>query len=134
MFSKNLSLSVLRICSARGLTYEKAAELCNISARHFGSIARGKTVPSVDTLEKICTAFGCSPNELLGYELDEENAACVTRYREQLLFEGKRTSYPVCPKCFANIDREYQNYCSSCGQKLSWEKYDRAVSLSKKRF
>lgn len=30
MFSKDLSLSILQLCSSRDLSYEKAAELCGL--------------------------------------------------------------------------------------------------------
>lgn len=53
MFSRNLSTSVLGICGSRDLSYETASELCGISSRYFGSIAHEKTVPSVNTLEKL---------------------------------------------------------------------------------
>lgn len=28
--------------------------------------------------------------------------------------------YPVCPRCFCSMDREYTAYCDRCGQHLSW--------------
>ena len=40
------------------------------------------------------------------------------RSPEQMIF------YPVCPQCRRSIPREYQNYCCSCGQALSWAEYD----------
>ena len=65
MFSKNLSLSILHLCSSRYLSYEKAAELCGLSPRYFGSVARGQTNASIITLEKLCKGFELTPNELL---------------------------------------------------------------------
>ena len=49
MFSKNLSLTILQLCSSRDLSYEKAAELCGLSPRYFGSVARGQTNASIIT-------------------------------------------------------------------------------------
>lgn len=66
MYSRNLSTSILSICEFRKLTYESASELCDISPRHFGSIARGQTAASVNMLEKICIGLGRMPNELSG--------------------------------------------------------------------
>lgn len=65
MFSKNLSLSILHLCSSRDLSYEKAAELCGLSPRYFGSVARGQTNASIIALEKLCKGFELTPNELL---------------------------------------------------------------------
>ena len=44
MFSKKLSSSVLSICDSGDLSYEAAAELCDLSSRYFGDIARGKAL------------------------------------------------------------------------------------------
>lgn len=32
-------------------------------------------------------------------------------------------TYPLCPTCQMPMEREYVNYCSYCGQKLSWKQY-----------
>ena len=65
MFLSNLSTSILKICDSNGLTYESASELCNLSARYFGDIARQRVTPSVVTLEKLCAGFRVTPNDLL---------------------------------------------------------------------
>lgn len=65
-FPKKLSDSILRICDSQQLSYETASELCDLSPRYFGSIARGQTAPSINTLEKICVGLHRTPNELLG--------------------------------------------------------------------
>lgn len=41
-----------------------------------------------------------------------------------VIFYGKY-SFPICPKCGAILDREYQRYCDRCGQALNWEKYNK---------
>lgn len=65
MFKDNLSVSLLRECYERNLSYEMAAELCNISERHFGNIVRCKNTPSVNIIESMCNAFDKTPNDLL---------------------------------------------------------------------
>lgn len=40
----------------------------------------------------------------------------VTRVRQ--LCRG--ASYPVCPRCDSNLDREYVRFCDRCGQRLQW--------------
>lgn len=32
-------------------------------------------------------------------------------------------NFPVCPRCKITMEREYQNFCDRCGQKLDWKKY-----------
>jgi len=77
-------------------------------------------------LEKICKAFHVTPNELLGYPYPAD-----LRFRESLTVISAhfhRSSeliiiYPVCPQCHLPIPREFQNYCCSCSQALSWDEF-----------
>lgn len=113
MFSKDLSLSILQLCSSRNLSYEKAAELCDLSPRCFGSIARGQTNVSIITFEKLCTGFELTPNELL-------------RIQPLIKFEMPKAAgekcficgldcYPVCPCRKPDLDRS--------GRELNWKDY-----------
>ena len=31
-------------------------------------------------------------------------------------------AFPVCPQCSSTLEREYQNFCDRCGQRLGWRK------------
>ncbi|MCD8087929.1 MAG: helix-turn-helix domain-containing protein [Oscillospiraceae bacterium] len=124
MFLDNLSASVLRLCNANHLSYESASELCCLSSRYFGDIARGKTSPTILTLEKLCIGFGCTPNELLIHPSDHVQ----TSFRVPMLVTHVRCykgsnglfEFPVCPRCAITLEREYQAYCDRCGQRLDW--------------
>ena len=35
-------------------------------------------------------------------------------------YDGETHGYPVCPGCGYGMEREYQNYCEVCGQRLLW--------------
>ena len=134
MYSRNLSASILSICDCQNLTYEVASELCDISPRHFGSIARGQTVASVNILEKLCTGLKRMPNELLGFttadeELSYRLALKVTHFRRVPFYPGTFTTYAVCPRCMGFIECEYVLFCSECGQKLNWDSYEHATLL-----
>ena len=65
MFLANLSTSVLKLCDIRKLSYEAASERCDLGSRYFADIARGKTVPMILTLEKLCAGFDLTPNDQL---------------------------------------------------------------------
>ena len=41
-------------------------------------------------------------------------------------------SYPVCPRCGVTMEREYQNFCDRCGQRLEWSRFDRAAVVTKR--
>ena len=126
MYPDALSRSILRLCDDLKLSYEAASERCRLSARYFGSVARGQTAASIRTLEKLCMGFGKSPNELL-----LPVSPAIQRFRDPLPVSGLRILYlsdgphafPVCPECDSTLDREFQCFCDRCGQLLDWSLY-----------
>lgn len=133
MFSDKLSATILRLCEINALTYEAAADCCNISSRYFGSIVRCKSIPSILVLEKLCTGFHVTPNGLLLNLALEQHINFrvpmqVTHVRI-LPYHNGNTAYPVCPQCGASLEREYQNYCDRCGQCLDWRNFSTATVL-----
>lgn len=53
------------------------------------------------------------------------------RYREamevrELARYRSGGTFPVCPRCGAALEREYQHYCNRCGQRLGWRHLGRA--------
>ena len=41
--------------------------------------------------------------------------------------------FSVCPKCKTFLDREYQAFCTYCGQKLDWKGFSRCKVMRWKR-
>ena len=134
MFSRKLATSLLALCDSQNLTYEAASELCGISPRYFGAIARAQCAPTISTLEKLCSGLNRTPNELLGFCAPEEELSYrremrVTHFRRCAFRDGEQTYFPVCPRCFIDLEREYQAFCDRCGQKLAWGDFDHAAQL-----
>lgn len=133
MFLDNLSTSILRLCDVRKLSYEAASELCDLSSRYFGSIARGQTAPTVITLEKLCNGFSLTPNDLLVVPVKQEEMS----YRQPMRISQIRCyrnadtiiGFPICPQCNIPLDREYQQYCDRCGQRLNWDQFSEAAII-----
>ena len=65
MFLENLSIAVLRACEKQNLTYEDAADKCDVSVESIGRIVRRRQAPGLKTLEKISNGLGLTPNALL---------------------------------------------------------------------
>lgn len=108
MFLDNLSASVLRLCDTHKLSYEAASERCDLSSRYFGDIARGKTAPTILTLEKLCVGFDLTPNELLipssvWQEMTFREPMPVTHIRCFNCPYGI-TGFPVCPRCGTTME------------------------------
>ena len=129
MFLDSLSASVLRLCDAYRLSYEAASERCGLSSRYFGDIARGKTAPTVLTLEKLCVGFALTPNDLLipSTEMVFRSPMPVTQVRCFRSYPCGITEFPVCPRCGITMEREYQAYCDRCGQCLDWKDLSKAA-------
>lgn len=128
MFSENLSAAVLRLCGNRGLSYERASSLCELSARYFGDIARRRTVPSILTLEKLCRGFCCTPNDLLLKPELQQELVFRTAMPVARTCGAEAGRGPVCPQCGGSLEQDRPAYCCRCGQCLSWEYFDSAVT------
>ena len=117
MFSDNLSDHILQILSSKELSYESAAELCDMSPRHLGNIVRRCTVPSVAMLEKICRGLNATPNGLLlpGPTQSEPGP----RPLRLLAVQAVRCingfiCRPLCPGCEIRSEYEQPNRCALC--------------------
>ena len=137
MFLANLSDALLRLCEQWNLSYADAASMCGLSGRYFGAMICRRTRPSIWTLEKLCSGFGMTPNELLLAQDEQKELS----YRSPMRINAVRShrsfpaddSYPVCPRCDSTLDREYQKFCDRCGQYLDWSAYatDEVLLLSR---
>lgn len=65
---------------------------------------------------------------MLLYLLDWDNELSYrSTKRVKRCIEYKGDVYPLCPTCNQSFEREYMAYCSRCGQKLGWRKYEDVV-------
>ena len=123
MFLDNLSASLLQICAAEKLSYEKAAEKCGCCSRHISNIIRRRSCPSIRVLEGICVGFQETPNQLLGVISKDHSFRLSMPVTEvHMVSSGVGAAiFPVCPQCGRSIERDFQAYCDRCGQCLNWK-------------
>ena len=55
-------------------------------------------------------------------------AQAAARYRQPMqvtsvMMFQRGSAYPVCPQCGVTMEREYQNFCDRCGQRLDCAGY-----------
>ena len=132
MFIQNLSQAIQVVCCSKGLTYTAAAARCGISSRYFRKLIKAGAAPSIMTLEKLCVGLKCSPDTLLNYsgiteDISYRTARPVIHYRRYQNYPGGCGCFPVCPRCDASLEVEYQAFCDRCGQKLRWGSYGHAT-------
>ena len=118
MFSKTLAQKLLQLADEKRISQETLAEICDVSPRYMGNIVRGHQVPTIATLEKICKGLEMTPDKLLLTE--RESGEYVTQYMQHTPISSENI-YPLCPSCRRELEREYQNYCDRCGQRLLWD-------------
>src|SRR5690349_7535330 len=62
---QELSVRLRRRRLEIGLSQSKLAERVDVSAEFISRLERGATLPSLPTLMRLCSALGCSPDDLL---------------------------------------------------------------------
>lgn len=40
-------------------------------------------------------------------------------------------AFPICPRCGVSVERDYQEFCDRCGQRLGWERFSSASVVVK---
>lgn len=134
MFLANLSTSVLKLCDIRKSSATKPPRNGVTSVPDTSqTLSRGKTAPTILTLEKLCAGFDLTPNDqLIPSEVWREMAfrepMPVTQIRCFRCLYGL-TGFPVCPQCGKTMDREYQPYYDRYGQCLDWNSFSKATII-----
>ena len=58
----------------KGITQEKLAEKTDLSNNYISNIENNRSIPSIETLTKLCDALDITPNDvLLGTSLNSDN-------------------------------------------------------------
>ena len=60
--------------------------------------------------------------------LQAEDAAAYRRPLSVsvIVVTQNQDSYPLCPRCGHWLEREYVGFCDTCGQRLRWDRIERA--------
>jgi len=77
------------------LTQSQVTELTGIEPRHISQIERGFSKGSIDTLLKLCNAYGITPDIVLFDLLDEKITSSVTIYEEKFKKLSKKDKETV---------------------------------------
>ncbi len=64
---------ISHIRKGSGLTQFEVCELCGFSDKYLSNIERARSIPSIDTLMRICEVIGTTPDKILLGTSKEEN-------------------------------------------------------------
>ena len=68
---KTFAENLRNIRKERGLTQDRVAKIICIDRTTFCKYETGVTVPAMDTFLLLCRALQASPNQLLGWDVEE---------------------------------------------------------------
>ena len=126
MFANELPTKILKLIDEKNMTIEALSEASGISRKFITNITSGKQVPSLHTLEKLCSALEVEPNDLLINDKSKDVERSVAMYVNTTYCDTHKKPFtytPVCPNCNSLLQNNWQSYCDICGQKLSWKNY-----------
>lgn len=93
-----VSENIKRIRKERGLTQKRLGELCGIAEPNIRKYENGKQNPKLETVEKIASALGVTPFDLMGFDYwDQKNPNTGKKHAEYVSFEAylKSLGYTV---------------------------------------
>lgn len=83
----DIGANISRKMKELGLSQNRLAKLSGVSQSNISSILNATKSPSVDTIQLIAGALGCSLSELFG-EVSAEGQPQLTEYERQLLLHA----------------------------------------------
>ena len=126
MFLNVLSVKIMSTMDERKLTLEESSRKTGLSRRFLNNVINGTQAPSINSLEKICSALELEPNELLISEKSKDAQHSIPMCVNTLYCSNPKkisTYSPVCPRCNTLLQNDWQSYCHECGQRLSWKNF-----------
>ena len=117
------------------MVVEALSEASGLSRRFINNITSGKQVPTLNSLEKFCSALEVEPNDLLINDKSKEKERSVAMYVNTVYCNNQKNMsvcIPICPYCNSLLQNNWQNYCDNCGQKLSWKHFINSKIVIKK--
>lgn len=100
------------------MTQSQVAEKADINEKYYGEIERNESSPTINRLEKICSAMGVNMGQIVGYKpvnrtesrTEEENfrfykgTECYCNCCGTSFYSEEEE--PVCPQCGCQYDEE----------------------------
>lgn len=135
MFSKELAVKILKLIDERNMTLEALSEASGLSRKFIDNVTSGKQVPTLNSLEKLCSALEVEPNDLLINEKSKDSERSTAMFVNTVYCNNQKnlSAYiPVCPYCNALLQSTWQSCCDNCGQKLNWKHFINSKVIMKK--
>ena len=135
MFSRELATKLLKLIDEKNMTLEALSKASGLSRKFINNVTSGKQVPTLNSLEKLCSALEVEPNDLLINEKSKDVERSMAMFVDTVYCNSKEnlsTYTPICPYCNSLLQNDWQSYCDNCGQKLSWKHFlDSKVIMQK---
>lgn len=84
MPDKHMS-ALLQIRKARGLTQEQVAGYVGVTKATYSAWETGRTQLNAERIVALCSALGCTPNDILGFGESETGLTALTSKEEEII-------------------------------------------------
>ena len=91
------------LCEKRGLTKYRLAQLTGMSQTAIGSIISKESIPTIPTLEKLCSAFGITLAQFFSNEESHPNLTETQREKIEFLATTQSTYHSITDFILNNI-------------------------------
>ena len=126
MFSKELPIKILKLIDQKEMTIEALSVASGLSRKYITNITGGKQIPTLTSLEKLCSALEVDPNYLLINEKSKDKERSEAMFVDTVYCNNQSDTdvyIPICPQCNSLLHNSWESYCDNCGQKLSWKEF-----------
>lgn len=126
MFSKELATKILKLIDERNMTLEALSKASGLSRKFINNVTSGRQVPTLNSLEKLCSALEVEPNDLLINDKSKDEERSVAMFVDTVYCDNQENPpkyTPICPYCNSLLQNDWQSFCDNCGQKLSWKHF-----------
>ena len=81
MFSKELAVKILKLLDKNNMTLEDLSEASGLSRKFITKITSGKQIPTLNSLEKLCSALEVESYVPTAHRFSAENASLFGIFR-----------------------------------------------------
>ncbi len=118
MDNQNLAIKIKNLRNRKGFTQEQLSEESKLSLRTIQRIEKGESIPRGDTLVKLTQALGVTPDDLLEWEIPEDNGYLQLLNWSSLSFIFNPVLGIILPLVMWILKREKVKFVDDSGMKI----------------
>lgn len=118
MTQDNLGVTIKSLRAQKGLSQEELADISGLSLRTIQRIENSETTPRGDTLKRLAIALSVSPDELIDWQIQEDNNLLAVLNLSQLGFLAFPLLGLIIPLLIWILKKDSIRYVDTVGRKI----------------